>query len=201
MDVRGLIGRALELGADAAVVAPVTAIQVEDHFPRFCAPPGCPNFGMSAHCPPHVMSPADFRERLKEYGRFLAFRFDVPMEIMLAEERHDVNRLLQETAASLEREAAAGGCGAAWAIAADCCKRLFCQEHTGCSVLAGGACRNPDKARTSMSGLGVNFNVLARRLGWSAESDGGGEYLGMMVGVVLLDAALPDQIDKAISGC
>jgi hypothetical protein len=55
-------------------------------------------------------------------------------------------------------------------------------------VLSGGECRNPDTARTSMSGLGVNFNKLNRELGWqmSEKPVPGEEARGWMAGLVLL---------------
>ncbi len=186
-----LIDSALALGADDAVIVSVAVIRAEDHFPEFCKPPGCNNYGLSANCPPHVMKPAGFRQRLNEYDRALVFRIDTPMEILLADERTDVTRLLQETTAALERMAADAGYGKPWGIACGCCKRLFCPEHETCSVLDGDKCRNPDKARVSMSGLGVNFNILGRSLGWNSREvpsgdAAGDEPMGMLVGIILL---------------
>ncbi len=168
---REMIALAVKLGADEAVIASTHIIKVEDRFPEFYVPPQCDGYGQSANCPPHSIA--------------LFFRIDVPLEIMLAEERHDVNRLLQEMAATLERRAARDGCPGAWGIAADCCKKLFCAAHAQWGMLAGGACRNPDKARPSMSGMGINCNHLSTALGWSAAVRESG--LAAMVGLVLLD--------------
>lgn len=173
------------MGADEAVIASTDVLVVEDHFREFCKPPQCDQYGRSANCPPHSMMPAEFRERLRAYDDALIFRIDVPMEIMLAEERHDVNRLLQETAAALERTAGERGYPEAWGIAADCCRRLFCNEQAACSRLEGGKCRNPEKARPSMSGMGVNFNRLSSALGWNGEV-ALGPGMACMVGVILL---------------
>ncbi len=188
---QALIDGALALGADAAVIVPAALIRVEEHFPDLCKPPGCGNYGLSANCPPHVMEPAVFREKLGRYGRALVFRIDAPMEILLAEERADVTRLLQETTAALERMASGAGYDRPWGIAGGCCKQLFCRDHETCSVLAGGVCRNPDKARMSLSGLGVDFNALSGSLGWGPPATPGSnaspaEPLGMLVGMVLL---------------
>lgn len=184
-----MAARALELGASDARIIGVEQVPVEDQIAGLCLPPQCAGYGLSANCPPHFMGPAGFRELLlREYDRALVFRLEAPMELLLSEERDHVTRLLQETAAVLERFAAAAGLARPRAFAAGCCKLLFCTEHEACSVLEGGDCRNPDSARPSMSGLGVNFNRLNSVLGWQvsrAPSDGA-EPLGTMVGMVLL---------------
>jgi len=183
-----LIEKALELGAAEAKIIPVGVISVEAEIAELCQPPQCDGYGMCANCPPHVMTPAEFRDRLSSYEGALLFKIEAPMEILLSDERDHIGRLVQETAAKLERFALAQGWRCSRALAGDCCKRLFCNSHERCNVLSGGECRNPDAARTSMSGLGVNFNKLNRELGWSmSEPAGPGEEpMGWMAGMVLI---------------
>ncbi|MBM3957195.1 MAG: DUF2284 domain-containing protein [Gemmatimonadetes bacterium] len=185
---RRMTERAVELGAAGARVIDADLLPVEDSIAELCRPPQCPAYGLSANCPPHFMGPDEFRELLRGYERALVFRLEAPMELLLSEERDHVTGLLQQMAASLERFAVSEGLPRARAFAGGCCKVLFCREHEVCSVLAGGACRNPDSARPSLSGLGVNFNRLNRSLGWEASRtpDDGSEPLGMMAGMVLL---------------
>ncbi len=184
-----LLEKALELGASDPRLIPVEMIQVDDDIVELCLPPQCDGYDMCANCPPHVMSPAEFRKVLEGYESALVFKIEAPMELLLSDERDHVGRLIQETAARLERFAIEAGFVSSRALAGACCKRLFCGAYERCNVLSGGGeCRNPDKARTSMSGLGVNFNRLNRDLGWqmSDAREAGGEALGWMAGMVLI---------------
>lgn len=184
-----LMKKAADLGAADVRVVLVSQIPVQDDIVELCMPPQCDGYGQSANCPPHSMTPAEFRELLTGYDCAVVFKVEAPMEILLSDEKDSVGRLVQETAAALEKFAIELGYPASRALAGDCCKRLFCNDHERCNVIyGGGECRNPEKARTSMSGLGVNFNRLNRVLGWQAsgETDEGAGAMGMMVGMVLV---------------
>lgn len=186
--------KALELGAADARLVSAREIPVEDRIVELCRPPLCDGYSQSANCPPNVMSPAEFRKLLAGYERAVLFRIEAPMELLLSEERDHVGRLVQQTAAKLEGFAREQGFESARALAGDNCKRLFCGAHERCNVLStGGPCRNPDVARLSMSGVGVNFNRLNRALGWRMESctGAGGEAIGWMAGMVLLGVRHP----------
>jgi predicted metal-binding protein len=159
---------ALELGASDVTVIDPRTIVVEDRFPELCRPPQCDAFGTCANCPPHVMTPSDFRKRLKSHSAALVFKVDVPTEILMTEEREHISRLVQEIAAGLERAAREEGLDDAWGLGFGSCRKIFCSGRSTCNVLDGGTCRNPDRARPSLSGLGVNFNRLNNLLGWDA---------------------------------
>jgi predicted metal-binding protein len=193
-DLKVLIDRAIELGASEARVISPKILRIEDHFPDLCRPPQCDGYDRSANCPPHVMSPAEFRELVSTYGRVIVFKVDCPMEILLDEDgRDDVNRLVQDIASSVELAAVAGGLARARGLAFGSCKRIFCSEFETCNVIGShGKCRNPDRARPSMSGLGINFNRLNASLGWDpgATAVASGledETMTMVVGMVLAD--------------
>ena len=182
--------RALGVG-DASMIA-ATRIQVEESLAAICRDPGCPGYGQGANCPPHVMKPAAFRKLLHAFPQALVFKFDVPTEVLLGDERFAVAGLVHETAAALERRALACGFTAARGFAASSCRRIFCAAENNCRVLAeNGACRHPEAARPSISGLGVNFFELARAVGWpinkiTRDSDPGEIPMGLMAGIVLL---------------
>lgn len=186
--------RAIALGAsDTRIISP-EIIRVEDQFPELCKPPQCDGYDRSANCPPHVMAPAEFREMLKEYSTALVFKVDCTMEILMDEdERRDVNKLIQDIASTVERLAIERGFPRARGLAFGSCKRVFCSEYEECNVIgAGGPCRNPARARPSMSGLGINFNRLNAALGWDAsatarESGLGDTSMTMVTGMVLID--------------
>jgi predicted metal-binding protein len=187
-----LVQHALALGVGDARLIASDRIQVEEKLARICEDPGCPGYGQGANCPPHVMQPAAFRALLQRYPEALVFKFDVPTEILLGDERFEVARLVHETAAELECRALSCGYAAARGLAAGSCKRIFCVEEKDCQVLAThSVCRHPNAARPSISGLGVNFFELARAVGWSIHritrtSDPKEVPMGLMAGIVLL---------------
>jgi len=98
----------------------------------------------------------------------VVFKIDVPSEILFSSECQDLFRLLHEIAAGIEQSAVQIGYPHSKAYAGGSCKRLFCQDHPNCKVLSeGGECRNPDHARQSMSGFGVNVSKLMQVAGWT----------------------------------
>lgn len=187
-----IIRYASELGASDARWVSADEIIVEDGLARLCESPRCPGYGQSPHCPPHVMSPRAFREILRSYGHALVFKFDVPTEILLGNERHEINRAVHETASGIQAFAADMGYANPMGLAAGSCKRVFCHDHRDCPALArNGRCRFPDSARPSMSGLGINFLELAKLLGWqmskiTKNSDPNEAPMGLMAGMVLM---------------
>ncbi len=189
---KSLVQHAAALGASDARLIASAGIRVEEELARICRDPGCPGYGQGANCPPHVMKPAAFRELLRAYPEALVFKFDVPTEVLLGDDRFEVARIVHETAAHLENQALACGYAAARGFAASSCKRIFCAAEIDCRVLSGnGDCRHPDAARPSISGLGVNFFELSRTVGWpihriTSESDPDEIPMGLMAGIVLL---------------
>ena len=189
---KSLLQHAATLGASDARMIASAGIRVEEELARICRDPGCPGYGQGANCPPHVMPPATFRELLRTYPQALVFKFDVPTEVLLGDDRFEVARIVHETAAGLERQALACGYAAARGFAASSCKRIFCPQEKDCRVLSGkGNCRHPEAARPSISGLGVNFFELSRTVGWpiqriTSESDPEAIPMGLMAGIVLL---------------
>jgi predicted metal-binding protein len=192
MDENTLLQHAFGRGVSDARVLPVDAVCVEDHLADFCREPRCPGYGQAANCPPHVAGPVAFRRQLKQYEQILVFKFDVPTEVLLSDDRLEVARLVHETASSIERLALEIGCRKAEGLAAGSCKQLFCSEYADCLVLStGGDCRFPDQARPSMSGKGIDVFALARASGWpmnkiTSESNPDEVPMGLMAGMVLL---------------
>ena len=190
--LEALVSLALTLGATHAAVIPAETIVVEDHLARLCRDPRCPNYGMSASCPPHVSGPSGFRHLLAGFRHAVVFKIEVPRGILLSSERREVFRLLHEVAADIEAAAKRRGHTGSRAFAGGACKGLFCPEEAGCRVVdEGGACRNPDRARPSMSGFGINVSKLMAAAGWPmnlADPEGGGDAAdtGTVSGLVLV---------------
>lgn len=187
-----LVRRARKLGVAGVAVIPAAEIVLEDQLAELCREPRCENYGLSAGCPPYVDGPAALRRRLKDFQRAIVIKFDVPAEALFSEDRLRIFALLQETVAEIERCAVRMGYVHAKAYGGGSCKQLFCRGHSDCREMRDpGGCRNPSRARESMSGFGVNVTRLMEAAGWSmqrAVSDGAVRANGMatVCGLILI---------------
>jgi predicted metal-binding protein len=191
-DLKKLTKLASELGAGSAKVISTSDISVEDHLANLCKEPRCENYGLSASCPPHVAGPSGFIKLLKKFEKAVVFKIDVSSEILLSSDRREVFRALHEISAFIELSAVEMGYQRSRAYAGGSCKRLFCHDYTHCRVLKEGeACRNPHRARPSMSGFGINVSKLMQVAGWTmsriSQDAGRNEAsLGTVCGLVLI---------------
>jgi predicted metal-binding protein len=191
-DLADLIELACRLGASSAKMISSADICVEEDLARLCREPLCESYGLSAGCPPHVSGPNGFRQLLRDYKQALVFKIDVPSEALFSDERREVLGLLHEIAAGIEQSAIQMGYRNSRAYVAGSCKRIFCQDQPDCRVVSEkGKCRNPDLARPSMSGFGVNVSKLMQAAGWAmkrstkkTESDA--DSTGTLCGLVLI---------------
>lgn len=187
-----LIRKAFELGVSDAGVISARSIVVEDRFTEMCAKPQCPGYGQSPNCPPHAMKPGKFRNLLIQYEYVLAFKIDTPTEVLLDDRRFDVAKRIHEISADIERLAGGKGFVHSRGFAAGSCKMIFCKDEAKCLALEKHEnCRFPDSARTSLSGLGVNFLELSRTIGWrfnkiTKDTNPDDVSMGMMAGMVLI---------------
>jgi predicted metal-binding protein len=188
-----LLAFARSLGIGEAQILGVERINVEDRFRSYCAEPQCPNYNTSINCPPHSMTPEQFREYIKGFTLVLAFKFDMPMEAVQGTERREASLLLHETTAAIEHQAQSLGFERARGYSSGACKKTLCHEHSDCAALQeGGRCRHSDKARPSLSGMGVNWHELSRTLGWEMQKTENGDLNPraetiMMAGLVFLE--------------
>jgi predicted metal-binding protein len=191
-DLKELTELACRLGASNAEVISTSQISIEDDLAEVCKEPGCENYGVSASCPPHVVGPSGFRQLLKNFHKAVVFKIEVPSEILLSSGRREVFRALHEIAASIEHSAVDLGYENSTAFAGGSCKHLFCQDYTTCRVVGEGKeCRNPHRARPSMSGFGINVSKLMQEAGWTMSrinQDRSGDEISMgtVCGFVLI---------------
>lgn len=172
--IKQLRGKALALGATDAAVVPGQSIVVDESLAEKCSNPKCINYGLSKSCPPNVGGPEEMRKMLEKFSRALFFKIEVPSEVLFSGQGREVFQLLHETAAGIEQAAVKMGFSGARAYAGNSCKKLFCRDYAECNVLAGdGKCRNPQRARPSMSGFGINVAGLCEAAGWNMK---GNEY-------------------------
>jgi predicted metal-binding protein len=71
---RFLADAALAAGAVAAKIIPADRVTVEDRVRLKCRS-GCPSYGKYLTCPPHSMTPGEFRACLREYRHVLIVKF------------------------------------------------------------------------------------------------------------------------------
>ncbi len=156
-----------ESGATGAALISPAGIVVDERLARMCREPGCPNYGLSRSCPPHVSGPSAFREGLGDYDRALVFKIEVPSEVLFSDQRREVFQLLHQLAAGLEHRAVERGFADSRGYAGGSCKNIFCHDESECLALSEpGECRNPGLARPSMSGFGINVSRLMQTAGW-----------------------------------
>ena len=167
-DIAQLISEACLAGATEVRKLAPGDIVVEKQMAVYCREPGCPNYGLSLSCPPHVAGPAAFVELQGRSRAALMVRIEVPSAVLFSDERREVMRLLHEIVAGIERSAIARGYAGSRAFAGGSCKDLFCLDHPECRVLSdNGPCRNPDAARPSMSGFGINVAKTLEMAGFT----------------------------------
>ena len=187
-----LIELALEIGASAATTISVGGIHVEEELAALCEEPRCENYGQSASCPPHVSGPSGFRKLIRKYTNAVVFKIDVPTEILLSDQRREIFQLLHDIAAGIEQAAVKKGCASSKAFAGGSCKQIFCSDQANCRVtVEGKGCRNPERARPSMSGFGINVHKLMQAAGWPMEritrdTDPDQISMGSVTGLVLI---------------
>ena len=186
-----LLELATRLGATDACVISTSDILVEDRLAEICKETRCESYGRSKSCPPHVAGPSMLREWIKTIDHAIVVRIDVPLEILLSE-REDIMRLLHEIVASVELAAIRLGYVNSKAFAGGSCKQFFCASHAYCRVVAGeGECRNPQRARPSMSSYGVNVPEMMKTARWASGEDKSGEQIergstGTVSGLILI---------------
>ena len=62
---------AIELGATDAKVIPADEVYIDSRVRIKCTIPKCPEYGSSAHCPPHAPDPDQMRELVGAYKKAL----------------------------------------------------------------------------------------------------------------------------------
>jgi predicted metal-binding protein len=184
-----LVELAVSIGASAAQALPVSEVSADDQLAALCSETRCQNYGLSPTCPPHVEGPKWLREYLNGIDQAIFLKIDLPTEIMYSDQRREVGKLLHFIVIELEKAAIEMGLTKAMGFAGGSCKNLLCADKPHCNVLYGdGECRNPDRARPSLSGFGINVNRLMKAAGWSPTAPNSGAKSGVSTryGLVLV---------------
>lgn len=165
-----LIQLAYRSGAGEVGIIRADDVPVEDRLANVCREIRCEAYGLSPSCPPHVSGPSGFRKLIKKSLHAVVIRIDIPSSVMFSNERKEVMQLLHEIVSSVEQAAIRIGYTESKAFAGGSCKNIFCSKHAECRVLSEqGECRNPQYARPSMSGFGINVLNLMQKAGIPAD--------------------------------
>ncbi|HPD61413.1 MAG TPA: DUF2284 domain-containing protein [Thermodesulfobacteriota bacterium] len=192
LNLKELVRLACSLGASDAHIISSSDIVIENDLANFCREPQCENYGLSPSCPPHVSGPSVFRELQKSIKWAIVVRIDVSSAMLFSEERRKVMRLLHEIVAAIEQTAVGMGYPDSKAFAGGSCKKIFCHDHATCRILSEDSeCRNPQHARPSMSGFGINVSALMKVCGWPSTintrgPESGTNSMSWVAGLVLV---------------
>ena len=155
---------AKKLGATSSAIISSKEIQVKDNLAALCnGEYACPSYGLAASCPPYVNGPVEFRKWQAQSQYSITVRIELPTSLMFSDERNGVMQLLHQVAATIEQRAVSMGFTESKAFAGGSCKSLFCEDEKNCSVVdEKKPCRNPESARPSMSGFGIDVIGLMK---------------------------------------
>jgi predicted metal-binding protein len=188
--------KALELGADQAVIVRTQDIPVDERVTLKCQIPRCFGYGAGAHCPPHTLKPAKLKEQLKNYRRAVFFIKEVPPEVIVRDkatikERVAAYQEVFKIVGEIESMAFYDGHYLAFGLAAGSCRHTFCGQQENCQALEGKRCRFSLLARPSMEAVGIDVYKMAAQAGWEIYPIGSGAKpddvpKGTLAGIVIV---------------
>ncbi len=138
---------------------------------------GCPDYGKWLKCPPYSPTPHETRALLREYKRALIFRIKV-------EEGYTGTHIVgnvYKSLSNLERKVFLSGYRKALALGGGECD--LCEA---CNIQSG-ICRNPETARPSMEGCGIDVFQTAKLAGYKLTILKNKEEQFTWFGIVLVD--------------
>ena len=163
--------QALELGATQARIVQAEEIPVDERVTLKCQIPRCFGYGVSAHCPPNTMKPAELRDLLPKYHWAVFFILEVPPAVIVRDkatikERVAAYQQVYKIVNELESAAFYDGHYLAFGFAAGSCRHTFCGQQEGCLAMEGKKCRFSLKSRPSMEAVGIDVYKMAAQAGW-----------------------------------
>ena len=163
--------RAIELGASMAEIIPANWVEIDARVRLKCSIPLCPYYDKSIFCPPHGPSLELMREAVARYSRAILFAIDIiPVDEYAdrSKERGAVVKWVRkcfEITGKIETMAFGNGYYLASGFSQFSCVKALCGQDR-CSILDGGSCPYPLKARPSMEGVGIDVFGLVTKVGW-----------------------------------
>jgi predicted metal-binding protein len=163
--------KALELGATRVRIVNTGDIPVDERVTLKCRIPRCFGYGVSAHCPPNALTPAELQEILKKYQWAVFFIKDVPPEVIVRDkatikERVAAYQEVYKIVSEVESMAFYDGHYLAFGFAAGSCRHTLCSQQESCLAMEGKKCRFSLLSRPSMEAVGIDVYKMAAQAGW-----------------------------------
>lgn len=163
--------KAIELGASKAKIIKTEDILVDERVTLKCQVPRCFGYGVSAHCPPNTLKPADLRMHLTKYKWAIFFIIDFPSEVIVRDnstikERVAAYQKVFKIVSEIESVAFYDGYYLAFGFAAGTCRHIFCGLEKNCLAMEGQRCRFSLIARPSMEAVGIDVFKMVAQAGW-----------------------------------
>jgi predicted metal-binding protein len=200
---------AMEMGASAAKVIPREKVYVDYRVRVKCTIPKCPEYGSSAHCPPHGLETEKVKKFVDSYRYALLVKMEIPSSTITGDDLGVMDeggqlvvskallsllksyRKLNDIVTDIEAQAFYDGYYLSTSFTAGSCHASLCNFQE-CQVLLGQPCRFPLRSRPSMEGSGMNVYRMAEEAGWDIYPIGmdcNPENVahGTLVGLVLID--------------
>ena len=170
-DLKKYIERALELGATKCAIVRACEIPVDERIVLKCQIPRCFGYGVSVHCPPNTLKPAELREILKGYQWAVFFIVDVAPEVIVRDratirEREAAYQTIFNIVNEIESAAFYDGHYLAFGFAAGSCRHTFCGQQERCQAMEGKRCRISLRSRPSMEAVGIDVYKMVAESGW-----------------------------------
>jgi predicted metal-binding protein len=200
---------ALEMGAFDAKVIPSDKVYVDYRVRVKCTIPKCPEYGSSAHCPPHGLETEKMKELVNSYRYALLVKLEIPSATITGDELGVMDkdgklvttkallsllksyRKLNDIVTDIESQSFYDGYYLSTAFTAGSCHASLCNFQE-CQVLLGQPCRFPLRSRPSMESSSMNVYKMVAEAGWDIYPIGmdcNPENVdhGTLVGLVLID--------------
>ncbi len=170
-DLKKYKEKALELGASRATIVSAEQIPVDERVTLKCQIPRCFGYGVSAHCPPNTLKPAELNDLLNKYNWAVFFIKDVPPEVIVRDkatikERVDAYQKVFNIVNEIESNAFYDGHYLAFGFAAGSCRHTLCGQQKTCQAMEGNRCRFALKSRPFMEAVGIDVFKMVAREGW-----------------------------------
>ncbi len=188
--------KAIELGADKVTLVRVENIPVDERVTLKCQIPRCFGYGVSAHCPPNTLKPAELRELLKKYTWAVFFIKEVPSEVIIRDkatikERVAAYQEVYKIVSDVESRAFYDGHYFAFGLGAGSCRHTFCSQQPNCQALEEQRCRFSLVARPSMEAVGIDVYKMVASAGWDIYPIGSGAKAedmpkGTLAGIIII---------------
>lgn len=191
-DLDKMVQKALDQGAENAVVIPTGEIIIDPRVRFKCMIPKCYMSGACSHCPPYGYSVQEVRNMVSQYSWAIFFRVKVENTLIAAKDLADLinegemddDGLLLDLGAlylsvftivsDLRKNAGEMGYSPTKGFAAGNCRDVLCYgEQVCCKLTQSATCRNPDLSQPSMESCGMDVFTMAARVGWDVYPIGG----------------------------